>query len=189
MITPIREFVDLLCRLKISPNQFLICMLIYEKDVAGTIKYYEENKTNRFSSIDINELINRGFIIRVSKDEKHYELDQFIVTDMFSSEFLVDGEEAGEEFWNLYPSWMTFNNTKKTSAKSCDKDDLIEKYAKKIRSSKNKHQEIMSILRQYIEATNGNPAMGIEKFVSSEHWTALKELYEEQGSGDLIKSL
>lgn len=184
-----RDFVDLLCKLRISPNQFLICMLVHEKDVAATIKYYEENNLNRFSSKDVQELVSRGFLIRITKDEHYYNLDQFIVTDMFAGEFLIDNDEAGEELWNAYPNWMTFNNTKKTSAKSCDKDDLIEKYGKKIKSSKKRHQDVMSILKQYVEATNGNPAMGIEKFVSSEHWTALKELYNEQGSTDLIRTL
>ncbi len=189
MIIPNKEFVDLLCDLKISPNQFLICMLIHDKDVAATIKYYEENGENKFDFKDIELLLKRGFIIRISKDEKHYHLDQFITTDLFSGGFLVDNEEAGEELWDAYPNWMHFNNTKPVAAKSCDKDDLIEKYGKKIKGSKKKHKEIMDILAKYNDQTGGNPGMGIEKFVVSEHWNALKELYEQEGTGDLIRDL
>lgn len=188
MITSIREFVDLLCRLKISPNQFLICMLIHEKDTVATIKYYEENTSNRFNAKDINELLQRGFLLRISKDEKHFELDQFIVTDLFSHEFLVDGEDAGEEFWNMYPSWIRMNNTR-VSAKTCDKDDLIEKYARKIKSSKKKHEQIMQTLEKYVEENNGFATLGIEKFVGSEQWTILKEKYDDNGTGDLINTL
>lgn len=187
MITSIREFVDLLCKLKISPNQFLICMLIHERDMAATIKYYEENQVNRFSHKDIDELLERGLLLRITKDEKHYNLDQFIVTDLFSREFLIDNDDAGEEFWNAYPSWIHMNN-KKVSAKSCDKDDLIEKYAKKIKGSVKRHRDIMAVLEKYAEENNGQATMGIDKFVGSEQWTILKQAYEEN-TGDLITNL
>lgn len=188
MFKTIREFVDLLCKLGISPNQFLICMLIHEKDVAGTIKYFEENKRNRFAVLDIDWLLNNGFLLRIDKrKETNYELDEFIVTAKFTEEFLVDEYDAGEELWNTYPSWMNFDGSRK-SAKSVDKDELIEKYLKKINFSKKKHSAIIEVIKKYAEDNNGYATMGIQKFVSSEQWVELSKL-QDSDKGDLIRDL
>lgn len=188
MFKTIREFVDLLCKLGISPNQFLICMLIHEKDVAGTIKYYEENKRNRFAVLDIDWLLNNGFLLRINKkNETEYELDEFIITAKFSEEFLVD-ESDGEEFWNAYPSWLFFDNSRKP-AKVADKDDLIEEYLRKINHSKKKHLAIMKVLEKYVQDNKGFAAMNIKNFVGSQHWEQLEQLSKDNSTGDLIRDM
>lgn len=188
MITNTREYVKLLCKLKISPEQFLICMLIHDKDSAGMIQYFEENKQHKFKHEQVDELLDRGFLVRLSTDKDNYNLDHFAITHVFSSNFLIDGEDAGTEFWNTYPSWLKVKN-QKISAKSCDKDDLVDKYAKKIKGSKKKHDRIMLVVEEYTKRNDGYALMGIEKFVGSEQWTILEEEYEEAPNTDLHNSL
>lgn len=188
MITSTKDYVKLLCELKISPEQFLICMIVNDKDGASAIRYRNENPEHRFKHEQVDELLERGFLVRISTDRHIYNLDHFAVTGMFTSEFLVDNEDAGDELWELYPSWLKVKG-QKVSAKSCDKDDLVEKYAKKIKGSKKKHKEIMEIVREYAHRNDNYALMGIEKFVASEHWIDLRKEYEDTGSGDLINSI
>lgn len=191
MFESTREFVDLLCRLKISPNQFLICMLVNEKDDPSTIKYYEENKKNRFKADEINYLVDNGFLLRIPKlavkdKQDSYDILDFIVTSKFSEGILVDEFDAGEEFWNAYPSWLFFNNSRKP-AKAVDKDELTELYLKAIGHSKKKHNEIMKTLAQLTLSNKGYATMTIKNFVGSRHWEQLKE--DNNSTGDLIRNV
>lgn len=188
MITNTRDYVKLLCKLKISPEQFLICMLIHDKDSAGMIQYFNENKKHQFKHEQVDELLEREFLVRLSTDSDNYNLDHFAITGKFSGEFLIDGEDAGEEFWNAYPSWLKVKN-QKVSAKSCDKDDLIEKYAKKIKGNRKKHARVMLVIEEYVKRNDGYALMGIEKFVGSEQWTILEVEYEEAPNTDLNYSM
>lgn len=184
-----REFVDLLCTLGISPNQFLICWLIYEKNVPATLKYYEENKRNKISHADIDWLLNNGFLLRIDKSKNGvYDTDEFLTTTKFSEAFLVDDYDAGEEFWTAYPSWLFFDNSRKT-AKAVDKDELIEDYLKKINNSRKTHLKVMEVVKKYASENKGYAAMNIKNFVGSKHWEQLEELYRDTSSGDLIKNL
>lgn len=182
-----REFVDLLCRLKISANQFLICTLVHEKDDPSTIKYYEENKKNRFKAEEIDYLVKNGFLIRTpsGKKQDEYELLDFITTTKFSEGILVDEFDAGEEFWKAYPDWLFFNNSRKT-AKAVDKDELIENYLKAIGYSKKKHSEVIALVNKYAADNKGYAIMTIKNFVGSRHWEQLKE---SESSGDLIRNV
>ena len=189
MITNVKDYTDVLCRLKISPNQFYICWLIHSRDRVSTIKYYEENQFNRFTPADIEELLRRDFLLSLTKDKSEYNLDCFTVTPKFTDSLIVDEDEAGEELWNTFPSWLMVKQNK-VSAKSCDKDDLIEKYAKKIKGSFKKHKKVMSALEEYIKRNNGYATMGIEKFVNSEQWTLLEQEYKDNPeTGDLTKAM
>lgn len=189
MTLSVKEFVDILCKLKISANQYLICMLVYDRDGATTIKYYNENSGNQFTYEEIDDLVDREYLLRLSKDRKNYQLDYFSTTTKFMSDFLIDEDDAGEEFWNAYPSWIWMNG-RKTSAKSCDKDDIIEKYYRKIKGNKKKHQKVMETIEEYSKRNDGFATMGIEKFVGSEQWTILQKDYEsDSGTGDLIQSI
>jgi hypothetical protein len=189
MITHVDEWVNLLTRLKISPNQFLICWLVYEKDMASTIKYYQENPKNRFSIEDIEYLVENDFLLRLSKDKNNNNLDYFMTTPKFTENLIVDEDDAGDEIWDAYPSWLMVNNHK-VSAKSCDKDDLKRKYSLKIKGSMKKHLQIMATLKEYVNRNNGLATMGIEKFVGSEQWNVLEEAYKETPDGsDLMQNL
>lgn len=188
MITSTKEYVDLLCSLKISPEQFLICMLVNDKDTPSTMKYLHENTAHKFKHEQVDELLDRGFLVRISTDRDVYNIDHFAVTGLFSGDFLVDNDVAGTELWETFPSWLNVKG-QKVSAKSCDKDDLVEKYTKKIKGSKKKHSKIMEVVREYRHRNNNYATMGIEKFVASEHWVDLALEYEDTGHGDLAQSL
>lgn len=202
MITNTKEYVDILCKLKISPEQFLICMLINDKDMASAIKYVDQNKEHKFKHEQIDDLVDRGFLVRLGIRKPNpsmdvighkayvsdYNIDCFAVTHIFASNFLIDGEDAGNEFWAAYPSWLKVKN-QKVSAKSCDKDDLADKYAKKIKGSKKKHKFIMDIVHEYSRRNDGYALMGIEKFVGSEQWDILYLEYEDAGEGDIVNNI
>src|SRR3569623_1627873 len=109
MISEIKEWVDFLCELKISANQYLICMLVHHKDNPSTIKYHHENYNNRFTHVEIDDLVDREYLLRLSKDTKNYNLDYFTTTAKFMSEFIIDEDDAGDEFWDAFPSWIYMN--------------------------------------------------------------------------------
>lgn len=189
MTLDLKEWIEILCKLKISPNQYAICMLVYDKDVASTLKYYHENAGKQFTYAEIDELVDKEYLLRLSKDPKNYQLDYFTITEKFKSDFLIDEDDAGDEFWNTYPSWIWMNN-RKVSAKSCDKDELIENYNRKIKGKKKLHLKILETIKEYSLRNDGFAIMGIEKFVGSEQWTILKEEYDRDGTtGDLVQNI
>ena len=181
MIIDINEYVDFLCKSQIDPNQFLICWLIYNKDRKNSYKYISELK--RFKVEDILELEKKGYLANVksrSDSSNTLELDDYITTQKFDDFVIIDKVEIGEEFWNFYLKWIWINGSK-VSAKSCDKDEFIENYAKKIKNNKKKHLKIMEIYERY-KKENLYADMKIDKFIGSEHWENLEDLYKNNSS-------
>lgn len=179
MIYDVDKYVELLCKAQISTDQFLICTLIHLKDYKSMERYKAEYENFRVEHVrfQIRDLMDRGFIVPTRKG--HYEIDELFVTPLFTALVFIDPEDSGTEIWEVYPKWLFLDN-KKISAKSCDKDDLIERYNGKIKRNIIKHKKIISLIENF-KSNNDYAEMGIEKFVASEHWELLEDLYKDKG--------
>jgi hypothetical protein len=129
---------------------------------------------------EINDLLDRGFIMQPFSGE--IKSNSFIVTDKFGKYLFVDEDEAGEELWNSYFDYFVINGSYQ-SAKTGDKEELMEIYLKKIRRNKKKHREVMEMLTEYkrlVREKKMNP-MGIEKFIKGQNWEVIQKIVTETG--------
>lgn len=190
------ETIDFICKQQITFNQFAICLLIHKKNVATLLRINHEvsiigdsripagkdKDGKRIYKKEIVDLIERAFIINNFLDpEDKYALDNFIVTDKFTSAFPVE-TIMFEEFWSAYPKSIQVGGVE-YPAKATDYDDLSSKYMKAIKGSKKKHREIIAKLEIHKE-TNPYAVMNIVNFVGSRHWENMSQ--QEKGKSKLV---
>ena len=183
----INRYVDFITENKISEHQFLILWLVHTKDEENVAKY--RKVFDQFKPEEIIDLIDRGWIEDfdiVKNGERSFNIYNFIITDKFTEVVYIDTFDAGDELIKVYPNWLMIDN-RRISAKSCDHDLLAQRYAKIIKNNRQKHEDIVRLIRKMKEKSEF-AKIGIEKFVSSRHWNLLKEELEED-SGDMIIDL
>lgn len=183
MIYDIKEYVDFLCDKDIDANEYLLCMLLYEKDDDLIEKFKErfrifEPDRDRYIRSMLKHLIATGYVEDFNtKDEngyKTYYLNMLMVTPRFTQEFIVDGKDAAEEFWTAYPKWLFID--KQVPAKSMDYIEFQKMYEGIIHKSKKKHEQMMQIIENY-KVSNQYAEMGIAKYLGSRHWENLEDQF------------
>lgn len=177
------KYVDFLVKHKLTPSQFMFCYLKASYDMTSFRKYIKE--VGPFRMEEIKDLITKGYLEDFNATNpngtKQDYVDSYIVTPKFHKEIFIETEQAGEELWKAFPPFIHINSTR-VSARSCDKEVLIKSYCKKIKNNKNIHEEVLSLLKQAVE--RNEIKMGIEKWVGSEQWNILKELYNKDSNTD-----
>jgi hypothetical protein len=174
------KYVDFLVKHKMTPNQFMFCYLKATYNMTSFRKYIKG--VQHFKAEEIKDLIERGYIEDFNEKNPNGTrqdfIDSYLITPKFHKEIFVETEQAGEELWATFPSFLIINSNR-VSAKSCDKDVLIKTYCKRIKNNKKIHEEVLSLLKQAIE--RNEIRMGIEKWVGSEQWNVLKDAYKDNG--------
>jgi hypothetical protein len=132
-----------------------------------------------FKREDLKDLVKRGYLDNVNSPGEEM-ISAYFATPKFYEELFADTDISGEELWEAYPTHFYLSGGSKVVARSCDKDQLIKSYAKKIKHNLKKHKSILEILE--VAKQRGDISMGIEKWVASEQWKTLKDMYKEQDS-------
>ena len=165
----IKKFVNLLIKLKISPNQFLWTYLNMVKDYATLYKYIKNNGFPDTSEVD--DLIDRGIVIDMGGKGELYA-DQLLVADSFSKYFLTMDVKQANEFWKLYPDSIVVNG-RPYKTKSLNKENLLMEYQQSVSYNEETHKKALECLKNDI--SKGLINSKIDKYISGKPW----EDYEE----------
>lgn len=171
------KLVGFLASRKMTANQYLLCHLLYmgEHDLLATLV---KNDKLKFTKKEVDDLIKNGYVEKLFGDTSQFS---FIATDKFSRALFVDSEEAGQQLWDTYPKVLDIEGVMQ-STRTCDKDDVLEVYYKRIKGSKKKHEYVMQMLNHYVDLVKSRKmnAMGIEKWIKGENWDVVAELVDVQ---------
>jgi hypothetical protein len=148
---------------------------------ANVYKYADQ--VRRWNPTDIDNLVERGLIYdyndQTGDGQKESYPDRMEVSQTFAELLAAPSHVLGQDLWDNYPNFI-YVDEKKVRAKTCDKDELIEKYNSIINGSKKQHKKVMQAL-DYDRKRNGI-TMGIEKYVKSRQWEATLEEMESAKS-------
>ena len=193
---------------EITPKQFLLVYLlhlheletasgrpIYQKEHAGKrsimsslLEYVEYQRLmgadiqrivhGLWTSDDVQYLIAKD-VLDSSVDAIKPDFESLVLTDKFRED-LFALENEFEEFWSLYPAFVTTMKDGKNTRlplKIVDKDSLEIDYMKKV-VTKNQHFRLMKALEWGIDQKLIN--MRIDRFLKSDYWESLeKEMNKE----------
>jgi hypothetical protein len=175
------EIIEFCIRHKINVNQYFFLWLLLNKD--WNRPYKESlgrqylNEVDKFTQRDIDDLENKGMIGNLNYPPNTLP-EMYIVKDHISKEIFVS-EDEGEELWNAYPPNFPLSSGGTFIARAGgDKDDLIEKYLKKINFSPVKHRFVMQQLKNYKSLVQQGRINGhkISDFIGMELWTTIAEI-------------
>ncbi len=178
MIYDVEKYVNFLCKHKITPNQFTFCLLLAEGKRDIISQYIKE--VSKFSTSEIDDLVNKGFIEDFNKVDtnKHYEVDGFLVTPLFKSEFYIDeifDNDPFDELMEVYPDFLIVNNTK-VAAKALtlqQEKELRERYNLELKKNKVLHKKILDVVVKTKKENGGYAQMKIDKFIVGKVWNIL----------------
>jgi hypothetical protein len=180
MITFIdKDTIDFLAKKKLTFNQFCMCLLIHQGDVAGILKYTAEVgfitggtilKPDRTEVKELDDLLVRGYLKHDNIDKGDwYSLDNFTVTEKFTKNFLDQFDFKAKEFWDQYPVYMRINNEDKPYGRGVDYEEYKEKYIKILREDIHIHEKLMSIIQESKKKSK-YAELKILNFIGSRPW-------------------
>lgn len=185
MITSIdKETMAFLCKKQLTFNQFCMCLLIVQDDVAQIIQYSNEvgyltggtvMKPDQTIINELKDLIERGFLKFTFTDKSdRYSLDNYAVTEKFTKGFLDMFPVYVKELWDKYPDKIAFSEGDKNIAKAVNYEEYEEIYTKVLKKDISVHKQVM----QAVGRLGKYAPMKIDKFIQSRHY----ERVEEDGS-------
>jgi hypothetical protein len=197
----INEYFDFLCKHQLTHEQFafMYTLVLDKKDKYGNYYldynskhrpkhtsanvYKYADQVRRWNPTDIDNLVERGLIYdyndQTGDGQRESYPDRMEVSQTFAELLVAPSHVLGQDLWDNYPNFI-YVDEKKVRAKTCDKDELIEKYNNIINGSKKQHKKVMEAL-DYDKKRNGI-TMGIEKYVKSRQWEATLEEMEDAKS-------
>ncbi len=191
MIPNIERYIKFLCDHEITSEDFLFLYTLYLEEYDSLLDYVEVDKggVNGLTRDRMTYLMEKGYLVNYSRDsdpiETRYAPEMFFVTDKFKNLIFISDQMAGKELWNLYPAFLKINGDS-IPAKSCNKDEILTLYSRKIGNNISTHQRVIEALTTYKERGLN---MGIEKFIRSEHWENVGELDDNSSNVGSIYDL
>jgi hypothetical protein len=165
------QWVDFLCKHKMSPTQFLFLYIIYENDYPALYKYVQEN--GGFDMSELNDLEERGYMINDNPNLASSLADCYTVTDKFIKElYNTDVNTAYEEFFEAYPVQIYVDGRRLPGRNATLKTRTY--YKKKIATKRALHKKVMECL-EYAKRNN-LVTMGMEKWIETEQYRSILEL-------------
>lgn len=176
-----KVYVGLLCRLKITPNQFLLCHLLHMhntltkegRDSSAMSELYRYSSiVGKWKTEEIEDIINKGYIdtsniIAAKKDPALFDITEKFINEVYARENRFD------EIWEMFPATIAnFNHPSlpRIKLKVCDKDEMDELYNKKVKT-KSEHDAVKRILQELIE--NNQVNFNFNNFIRGEMWKDL----------------
>jgi len=209
MILDIDEYCQYLIKYNVSPNQFLLCFLLYvdayevlpdgkrlyhkkKTDVHpianmyGIMEHWKKNNKTLWNKDDIKYLESIGFIEFFNKtsNDREYRADNFKITPYYIDTLFTSDSEF-EQFFLTYPTWVdnfNGNHLPKIPLKIVDKDEIEEVFKNKI-NTKLAFDRMMKTLHWSIE--NNLINMNIKKYLISNIWREHYKMMEEYGQKEV----
>lgn len=168
----IERYIKFITKNNLTQSQFLFLYLLHRKRF-DLIKEYR----NVFPSEDgtvigkvlRNDLLDRGFIIKLDENET---AASYQIGAAFKAIF-VDKFEAATEIKDLYPSFA-ISDGRKFPLTLVDVYEIASLYGERIGYEIAEHEEVKKDLQYGIE--QGLVKCGLDKFIRSEFWKALRKL-------------
>lgn len=181
MIVDYKRLLPLLISEKMTPAQFMLCYLHWNKEYELMFQYEDPTKeSGAWVTIpELEDLIERDYVrwTDPSLSKRKYLPSEFEITDKFRNLiYNKQPEICAEEFWNTYPAMAKINGKRmplRNLGKEQSKDGFIKTYAHKYGKHKHLHERIMEGLRY--AKKHGEVNMNILNFLNSEIYEGFYE--------------
>lgn len=190
---------DFLQLKNITPNEFILCMMIFHKDNSVALsytKFYQALNEKRYGkhaeNVIVEELENLeklGYIENLNPlidGTKYFYVHNYITTNQFEEHFLIDKYVAAEELCKTYPSRIKINMSNITPAINISIDEAAELYNKYIKGDIELHKEVIKKVEKLKKDYQGYAPQGLRKFIETRQWLYI-DLDED--TGDNLKAI
>ena len=172
------QYVDFLTKHGLSPSQFLFLYIVYENDYASLYKYV--HMESGFSTSELQDMVERGYLIDDNPNSKSSLADNYTVTDKFIKDlYNTDASAAYEEFFEAYPVHIYVDSKRLPGRNATMRTRNY--YKKKIATRRALHMKVMKCL-DYAK-DNHLITMGMEKWIETEQWKTILELMKTDTDG------
>ena len=172
---------------KIDPNElYTIKVILFAQDgIYEYLQKYAETLEGKLRLLLIT-LQSKGIILKsykLPKEGTPFIPEEVQFNQNFLKKFYRSAYEMGEELFDNYPQFTTVQgavyNLRRVSKKFNDLEDAFAKYAKVIKNSPEKHQEIIELIAWGID--NGYNFTTLDDFICDRGWLALEAFKNGEG--------
>lgn len=181
MLFTIKEDLDLIRDLKISPKQLMfIKMLVPDRTLDLSTwrrKCYamslEFQQLSPLTARELDDLIDKGVIIDLNEPGKPIYYDSYELEPKYLKRFSLAVLGFAGELHETYPRSIE-RDGKTFFLKNAAPEELSEAYMKAIRKDETLHKQVIDDLNWAIKHDKIN--IGIKNFVHSKYWLEIREL-------------
>ena len=138
----VEKYIEVATKHQISPNQYLLLMILLHRKYALLYKYSEEGKSS-FKKNEVEDLLQKGYIRELSFSKRGPHYDNLEVSLDFEKMLYKDHPELMFQiFWSIYPQHQT-KNDQKLNAKDANYQQLEKNYLEKIGKNIDLHMSII----------------------------------------------
>ena len=187
---------DVMVELQISAEEWLFIQLLYlceEGDTDSLFRYFTQAKKDSIPKATLQSLQDKGIInptYKIPAEGERFDPTKIKLTDKVRKKYFKVSGEMGLELLQAYPLFITSGNRSfpmKNIAKQFKSlEDFSFMYAKAIRFSRLKHEEILSIIEWAKE--NDLIQFGLSEFVISRKWDDLGKLKSGELSVNFVRT-
>lgn len=182
MLYTVKDDINLLQDLKLTPKQLLFIKLIYqptpEARKINTGLIYRFQKLCPLSSQELIDLITRDIILDSNEIGNMY-YDQYELNPKFLKNFAVKTVNFIGQLRDIYPQRFEVNG-KNYNGIDCDPADYAKDYLEAIGNDYDEHERVKEDL---LWAKNNNKInMGFKKFIVGRYWLLFREDKNKPGN-------
>jgi hypothetical protein len=188
MLYTVKDDLNLLQELKLTPKQLIFIKLIYQPTPderrinRGLI--YKFQKVSPLASEELIDLINREIVIDSNEIGNMY-YDQYELNSKFLKLFAVKTANFIGQIRDLYPKRFEVAG-RLYNGIDCDVADHAKDYLEAIGNDYDEHERVKDDLKWAVE--NNRINMGLKKFIVGRYWLAFREERNKPGQKPIINA-
>jgi hypothetical protein len=164
-INNLDDYVEFLCEHKISSDAYMFMLLLALDEIKLLYEYVEKNRG--LQKKELNNLVERGYLINDNSVKNQYFFDTFNVSPRFKSILVDKANSIADEAWSAYPTHIWVEGTR-YNARNIDKEEFTKKYMNKILNSRRNHKKVLEAIEY--GKTHDLLNVGLKKFIATEMW-------------------
>ena len=167
---------ELLDKLKLNPNEFLVMELIRHKENKIAINFLKDNFTREQAEHFFKKVVDNEYVTQKSYVQNDYDWTEVKVSNEYK--LLTREEDLFEEFVNEYPKSVTRTDGT-TDYLRTDLKAARLYYAKYTMASRAKHEHLLKCLKYEVEERQREGSMKfmirMVKWLNTQAWTAYED--------------
>lgn len=181
MLFTIKQDLELCKKFKLNPRQLMFMKILVpnrtlsqkEASLESYAMSHQFEQEIKFNYEEITDLVGRGFVLDFSNG-KPATLDHYEIHPNFVNHFQLAIYGMPQELFDAYPKFFIGKEGQKFIGRSAGPEEIAVSYIKGIGNKEEEHRKVLEDVAWAVK--NNAINVGLDKFVKTRYWEAIREI-------------